>query len=148
MDEQDALLRLKQGDILGLKTLVRIYQVQAVRAAYLITRDKGLAEEITQDAFLRVHDRIEQFDMVRPFPPWFFRIVTNLAIKKAKKSQRFISLEGAAENPETTLLNTLPDTLPQPEDEVATQLLREKIWQAINQPGQINTQRLGKEHSA
>jgi RNA polymerase sigma-70 factor (ECF subfamily) len=42
--------------------LVRQYQVQAVRTAYLIVRDRALAEDIVQAAFLRAYERISQFD--------------------------------------------------------------------------------------
>ena len=71
MEEKDAIARLKQGDIAGLEALVRRYQVQAVRTAYLVTRDLPLAEDIVQAAFLRAYERIGQFDAARPFGPWF-----------------------------------------------------------------------------
>jgi hypothetical protein len=40
MDEQQAIQRLKQGDIGGLEFLVSQFQLQAVRVSYLITRDE------------------------------------------------------------------------------------------------------------
>ena len=52
MDETQAIQRLKNGDISGLEFLVARHQVKAVRTAYLITRDLGLAEDIVQDSFL------------------------------------------------------------------------------------------------
>ena len=81
MEEQKAIARLKRGDISGLEALVRKYQVQAVRAAYLIIRDRALAEDIVQAAFLRAYERIGQFDAGRPFGPWFLRSVVNDAVK-------------------------------------------------------------------
>ena len=48
MEEQEAIARLKQGDIRGLRALVREHQVQAIRTAYLITRDRAQAEDIVQ----------------------------------------------------------------------------------------------------
>ena len=48
MNEGEAISRLKQGDISGLETLVHRYQVQAVRTAYLVTRDRHLAEDATR----------------------------------------------------------------------------------------------------
>ena len=132
MNEHEAIARLKTGDIIGLKTLVKAYQVQAVRAAYFITRDKALAEEIAQDAFLRVYERIEQFDEERLFPPWFFRIVTNLAIKAAKKEARTLSLDNSTREPEETILELIPDTLLEPEDKIAMQQLQEEVWQALS----------------
>ena len=69
MNEQNAIQRLKQGDIHGLATLVHTYQDQALRIAYLITFDATLAEDIVQSAFLRVYERIAQYDPQRPFGP-------------------------------------------------------------------------------
>jgi RNA polymerase sigma-70 factor (ECF subfamily) len=93
VDHQDAIQRLKRGDIGGLHALVDHYQVKAARAAYLITQDRALAEDIMQNAFLRVYDRIEQFDLTRPFEPWLMRIVINLALQTIGSQQRLVDLE-------------------------------------------------------
>ena len=61
MDEQQAIQRLKNGDISGLEFLVMRYQVKAVRTAYLITRDLGLAEDIVQDSFIQAFRAIHGF---------------------------------------------------------------------------------------
>jgi DNA-directed RNA polymerase specialized sigma24 family protein len=53
MDERRAVERLKTGDIGGLEALVRSHQTRAVRAAYLILRDRALAEDVVQAAFVR-----------------------------------------------------------------------------------------------
>lgn len=132
MNEHEAIARLKTGDIIGLKTLVNVYQVQAVRAAFFITNDKALAEEIAQDAFLRVYERIGQFDAARPFAPWFFRIVTNLAIKAAKKEARTLSLDNSTTDTEETILELIPDKLPKPDDKVAIQQVQEEVRQALS----------------
>ena len=64
MEEQEAIARLKRGDVGGLEVLVRGHQVRAVRTVFLITRDRALAEDIVQAAFLRAYERIGQFDSV------------------------------------------------------------------------------------
>jgi RNA polymerase sigma-70 factor (ECF subfamily) len=92
MREAEAIARLKRGDISGLEGLVAVYQVQAVRAADLVTRDLGLAEDIVQSAFLRVYERIGQYDSSRPFAPWFLRSVINDAIKVSTRG-RHVSLD-------------------------------------------------------
>lgn len=93
MDEQVAISRLKQGDVNASETLVLRYQVRAVHAAYLILRDRVLAEDVVQNAFVKVVERIHQFDEERPFGPWFYRIVVNDAVKLAKKQKRTVSLD-------------------------------------------------------
>jgi RNA polymerase sigma-70 factor (ECF subfamily) len=101
LEETDAkaVARLKTGDISGLETLVQRYQLKAVRAAYLITRDKLLAEDLTQAAFLRAYERISQFDSRREFGPWFLRSVINDALKAANKAGRAVSWEQTFQEP-------------------------------------------------
>ncbi len=92
MKEAEAIARLRRGDIGGLEGLVKLYQVKAVRAAYLVTRDLASAEDVVQSTFLRVYERIGQYDSGRPFAPWFLRIVVNDAIKVSTRG-RHVSLD-------------------------------------------------------
>ena len=93
MDDRIAISRIKQGDLNGLDILVNRHQVRAVHAAYLIVYDRVLAEDITQSAFVKIVERIHQFDEERPFAPWFFRIVLNDSIKAAKRRKQMVSLD-------------------------------------------------------
>src|SRR5919112_5426938 len=94
MEERSAIERLKRGDIGGLEVLVRRYQVRAVQAAYLILRDRSLAEDVAQGAFVRAYEGIGRFDEERPFGPWFMRVVINDAVKAAHRRGRTLPLEG------------------------------------------------------
>lgn len=101
MDDQTAISRIKQGDLNGLEALVGRYQVKAVYAAYLVLQDRSLAEDVAQDAFLKIYEKIHQFEDGRPFAPWFFRIVVNDAVKIARRQRRLRSLdEEPEEQPE------------------------------------------------
>ncbi len=130
MEEAQAIARLKRGDIGGLETLVHKYQVQATRAADLIVRDRALADDIVQTAFLRVYERIDQFDASRPFAPWFLRIVVNDAVKAATRRERHVSLETHVDE-EIRLADLLPDPAPGPVDAAETAELREAVWAAV-----------------
>lgn len=81
MDEREAIEHLRAGDSRGLEVLVRLHQVQAIRTAYLITRDVALAQDVVQATFLRAYERIDQLDPHRPFAPWFLSSVVHDAIK-------------------------------------------------------------------
>lgn len=91
--EHTAITRLRQGDIRGLEALVHAYQVRAIRAAALITRDQALAEDIVQSAFIRAFERIHQFDTSRPFAPWFLRSVVNDAVKAVSRGRPQVALD-------------------------------------------------------
>ena len=117
MNEKDAIAQLKRGDVRGLETLVRKYQLEAVRVAQPITNDLGLAEEIVQEAFVRVYQHIDQFDETRPFRPWFLRIVVNDALKLAEQQRRLVSLDSAQPSETATDSISLDDRLTYEQDE-------------------------------
>jgi RNA polymerase sigma-70 factor, ECF subfamily len=129
MDEQQAIDRLKQGDLNGLEFLVRQYQAKAVHTAYLIIGDYALAEDVAQTAFLRVAQRIDQFETRRPFRPWFLRAVVNDAIKAAKRQNRMVSLD----EPSETVPRWLVDPAKMPEELTETGDLRRAVWDALQQ---------------
>jgi RNA polymerase sigma-70 factor (ECF subfamily) len=131
VEEQTAIRRLKRGDIGGLAVLVRRYEVQAVRTAYLITHDRALAEDVVQNAFLRVFQRIDQYDEDRPFAPWFMRSVVNAALQVAQRQQRDLSLEAPDPASDITLADLLPDPAPGPDDELERAELRGAVWEAL-----------------
>jgi RNA polymerase sigma-70 factor (ECF subfamily) len=131
MDERQAIARLQRGDISGLELLVRSYQVQAVRAAYLIVRDRHLAEDLVQAAFVRAYERIHQFDSSRPFGPWFLRSVVNDAIKAAGRRERLVPLETMADDREDRFGVLPADPGLGPEDLVEQAESRETVWAAL-----------------
>jgi RNA polymerase sigma-70 factor (ECF subfamily) len=45
----------------------------------LITRSKVLADDITQDTFIRVFANYHKHDATRPIRPWIYRIAANVA---------------------------------------------------------------------
>jgi len=130
MEDQTAISRIKQGDLNSLEPLVNRYQAQAVHAAYLILYDRALAEDAAQTAFVKVAERIQQFDERRPFAPWFFRIVVNDALKAAQKQKRDVSLE-ELDGSTSHLAQWLLDPAAQPESALEEKQVREHVLQAI-----------------
>jgi RNA polymerase sigma-70 factor (ECF subfamily) len=50
--------------------------------------DFELARDLTQETFLRVYERLDQFDPSRRFGPWLFRIGVNLTLDYLRKRKR------------------------------------------------------------
>jgi RNA polymerase sigma-70 factor (ECF subfamily) len=94
MDDLQAILRLKRGDIGGLEILVARYQAKAMRVAFLITHDESLAEDVVQDTFMRLYRKIGQFDSASPFEPYLLKSVVNAALNVTRKVKQQISLDG------------------------------------------------------
>jgi RNA polymerase sigma-70 factor (ECF subfamily) len=92
MDDRQAVHRMKNGEMDGLETLVNRYQVRAARAAFLVTQDQALAEDIVQDTFIRLYQRIQRFDETRPVEPYLMRSVVNAALNAVRRESRSVSL--------------------------------------------------------
>ncbi len=107
-----------------------MYQLHAIRTAYLVTRDLALAEDIVQTAFVRVYERIGQFDARRPFGPWFLKVVVNDAIKAAQRHERHVAL-----NDHTTadrlLVELLADAEPGSDYLVEQAEIQRTVWAAL-----------------
>ncbi len=95
MNDREAVERLKKGEPDGLDALVLAYQEKAVRTATLITRDDEIAKDAVQETFLRIYQRIRNFDETRPFEPYLLRSVVNAAINMAEKRRGQVSLNEA-----------------------------------------------------
>jgi len=128
-DEQQAIARLKQGDLNGLEALVKQYQALAVHTAFLIVAERAPAEDIAQAAFLKAAKKIAQFDESRPFKPWFLRMVVNDSLKAARGRSRTPSLDAPSE----ALLAWLTDPAPGPQELVETGDLQRVVWDALRQ---------------
>src|SRR4051794_27509645 len=87
----------------------------AYRAAYLVVRAAGAAEDIAQEAFLSAVRALDRFDRRRPFGPWLHRIVVNRAIDWAR---------ARALRPEAEAVDTPAPDRPERDDEVLRELGR------------------------
>jgi len=131
MEDQIAISRIKQGDLTGLEILINRYQVQAVQAAYAIVYDRAMAEDIAQTAFVKIAERVDQFDEERAFAPWLFRIVINDAIKAAQKQRRMVSLEEQMDESTAQIAVWLTDPNLKPEQLVEQHETQALILQAM-----------------
>ncbi|MCA8989311.1 MAG: sigma-70 family RNA polymerase sigma factor [Planctomycetaceae bacterium] len=78
----------KLGEMSAFRELVQRYEARLFRVIYRFVRDEPLAEDLSQETFLRVYENLEQFDLSRRFGPWLFRIGVNLAVDYLRKQKR------------------------------------------------------------
>ena len=88
LDEKELITRARSGDLGAFEDLVRTYQSSALRLAYLLVRDHGEAEDLTQDAFVKAYRAMSKFREDAPFRPWLLTIVRNEASNRRRSSGR------------------------------------------------------------
>lgn len=84
-DEQ-LLARTAAGDQRAFRPLIARHMGRAIRLAQAISGNASDADDIAQDAFLRVWRQAESFDPgIARFTTWLHRIVVNLAIDRTRR---------------------------------------------------------------
>src|SRR5215469_8528201 len=76
-DQADAE-RVLAGDISAFEGIVRRWQSPLVSLAYRFCRDRGRAEEMAQEVFLRVYRKLDRWHSDSPFSSWLFAVAANL----------------------------------------------------------------------
>ena len=108
MTEDQAVMRCQHGERDAFRYLVERYQDIVFGTAYNMTRNRALAEELAQDAFLSAWKGIRSFRHGRPFKPWLMRILVNTVMAHRRKRtvdttpivESEVEEESDAENPE------------------------------------------------
>jgi RNA polymerase sigma-70 factor (ECF subfamily) len=72
--------RLRKGDPEALGALLERYQNRLYRYLLRMVREPASAEDLFQQTWLRVAERVRHFDAQRSFEPWLFTVARNLAI--------------------------------------------------------------------
>ncbi len=94
LDDGELVARIRAGDLDAFETLYRRYKDELFRTALAISRDRGAAEELLQDCFLRAYDHMDRVDGYASLRPWLHRIIVNLSYNWAtKKRLRLVSVE-------------------------------------------------------
>lgn len=125
-DEDRLLERAKRGDVDAFGEIVTRYQALAQRTAYVITRDADVAQDVTQEAFVKAYRALGRFRPGAPLRPWLLRIVANEAINRAKASSRHPTLDLAAAEARAA------DPAASPEAQALAMERREMVVRAVN----------------
>ncbi len=87
----DILRRAAQGDINAFEIIYRVYSPFVYNVAYRMVEAREDAEEVTQEVFLIVHQKLGSFMFRSSLKTWVYRITANCAINllnKRKSNQR------------------------------------------------------------
>jgi RNA polymerase sigma-70 factor, ECF subfamily len=77
-DDQSAVEKVLAGDVSAFEEIVMRWQGPLINLAYRFCRDRGRAEEMAQEAFLRAFRALSQWRKDAVFSTWLFALATNL----------------------------------------------------------------------
>lgn len=76
------------GDPRAFGQIVSRYQVRLLNFVYRMIGDRERAEDLVQEAFLRVYRHLDRFDRTRKFSTWVYTIASNLAKNELRNRSR------------------------------------------------------------
>jgi len=111
---QDCFLvrEVQGGNQAAFEQLVHAHDQAVLRLALRITGSESDAQDIHQEAFLKVYTKLAGFRFECSLSTWIYRIVTNLCLdhlRRNRKRREDVAMEGTVDGEEYSLLNQLPD---------------------------------------
>ena len=86
IDDTDTLImRAKSGETAAFELLYRQHVRQVYSLCYRMTANIAQSEELTQEAFIRVWQKLELFNGQSAFSTWLYRLVTNVVISQMRR---------------------------------------------------------------
>lgn len=95
IDDNDALLvrRVQKGDIRAYEILVVRHEEKLLRFARRYVGNTGDAEEVVQDAFVKLYTYIDRIDITKSVLSYMFAVVHNSAISALRKTKPTVALD-------------------------------------------------------
>ena len=90
MHSDDALMqRVREGDDDAFGEIVDRYKDSLVNYLTHLVRSRDRAEEVAQDAFVRLYRNANQYRQQEKLGPYLFRIATNLVVTEIRRERRW-----------------------------------------------------------
>jgi len=126
-DDLDLVHASKNGDVSAFEQLVARYDRKLFRIAHRVTHNREDSQDVVQEAFLKVFQRLHQFREESQFSTWVIRITVNQALMKLRKQHtiREVSLNEEYPGDADTLPLEVADWAPNPEELYRSSELRD-----------------------
>jgi RNA polymerase sigma-70 factor, ECF subfamily len=133
VDEATLIERVKNGDQQAFEDLVSRYENKVYRLAIKLTRNETLAEEVMQEVFLKIYEKIGTFRGESALSSWIYRIAANACFAKLnlEKRHQHADLDETMPQAEIALHDRQDATLESPDRPLLTNEALSVISRAI-----------------
>ena len=82
------LRKAQRGDERAFSLIVRAYEVPIFNYVMRLVGDRALAEDLTQEVFIRVFQGLPKFSLRSKFTTWLFQVTKNRVLDELRASER------------------------------------------------------------
>jgi RNA polymerase sigma-70 factor (ECF subfamily) len=122
VSEHALIIQVRSGDAVAERKLYDAHVDRIYRLAYRLTGDDDLAQDLTQETFIRAFERIDGFRGESAFGTWLYAIATTVILNGLRKVKRFRQREADLDDAATVGASSIeadPD-------------LKQKLTQAVD----------------
>ncbi len=111
--DEELLRRFRKGEAEAFAVLVRRYERELYGYLRRYVKDPTLAEDVFQNTFFQLFQKLEQYQADRPVRPWLYTIATHQAIDALRRNKRgqAVSLNQTREEDRNGDLHSLLDLM-------------------------------------
>jgi RNA polymerase sigma-70 factor (ECF subfamily) len=82
------LRKAQRGDERAFSLIVRAYEVPVFNYVMRLVGDRSLAEDLTQEVFIRVYQGLPKFSLRSKFTTWLFQVTKNRVLDELRANER------------------------------------------------------------
>jgi len=86
--DPEVLRRAQRGDERAFAIILRTYQTPIFNYVYRLVGDRALAEDLTQEVFVRVFQALPRFSLRCKFTTWLFQVTKNRVLDELRARER------------------------------------------------------------
>lgn len=134
-NEKNLLKKAKNGDIEAFELLVEDYQKKAFNVAYRMMGNSEDANDLVQEALIRIFKSIKNFKEQSSFSTWVYRITTNVCLDelRRRKNKFTISIDEDIKLEDGNVKRQIESEGPTPEELLESKEIRDIVTRAIGE---------------
>ena len=129
--DAELMVRVKEGDGVSFGLLLEKHRASVIRFLYRMVQNQAVAEELAQEAFLRVYRSRDTYEPTAKFTTWLFRIATHLALNSLRDGKNRRMESRLDEELSDAPARQVPDGRPSVEQTMVRQARLEEVRQAV-----------------
>jgi len=132
LSDEELILEFQKEKVEAFNELVIRYKDKLVNFLYRYTGDRDEAEDLAQDAFVKLYRSKHLYKEIAKFSTWFYTIAINTAKTDARKKSRYNALSISDYDPENEKDYEIPANVLGPDEVANASIENYYIQKAIN----------------
>lgn len=134
LPDADVVALAQQGREAAYRELIRRYERPVFSLVFRMVRDRELAEDLTQDTFIKVLNHIDRYRPEFKLSSWLFKIANNVAIDHLRRRQlETVSMDGSPHAGTAEAIEATSFDVGVPQESALEELAAREMGSAIEQ---------------